>query len=984
MTDPKQLKPRKRPGKNVFTTKTGSTIKLNRSIGERIKANKDAKARRRATYLSTLPKNRFKRILYRLHPKRVFHYWFSRQGGIMALKIAGIGIIVFFVLIVGIFAYFRKDLPNIKDISGTNLGGSITYYDKTGKTVLFQDYDAVKRIPVDGNAINQNVKNATIAIEDKDFYKHGAFDVRGILRAGVNDVFGGGGVTQGGSTITQQLVKLNQDWTADRTITRKFKEVILAVELEREYSKQDILTGYLNIAPYGPVEYGVQVAAQDYFGIDAKDLSLAQSAMLAAIPKSPNVYSPYGPLFNSSELLGRQHYILDQMANQKLITKQQATDAKKVDILAQVKPRDQKFNGIKAPYFVLAAKKQLEEKYGTATVKRGGWKVVTTVDLALQAIAEKSVADDIPAVKAQGGDEAAFVAEDNKTGQIVALVGGVDFNDADHGQINYATDVNISPGSTFKPYDYSTFIENNNAGAGSVFYDAQTPKNILPGYPCTNTSLPPPKGTGNCLMDYDFKFPGAITIRYALGGSRNIPAVKAMLSAVPNDKSTGRVNSINKTISTAESLMAKDDSYNCYQSNTDLSPGADPTTLKQAETQCYGASAIGDGAYLKLDDHVNGLASLARLGVAIPKTYIIKITDASNKVLDEFKQPTGKQAVRADTAYILDDMASDPNASYLPGRCTTGDKATCTQLSSGGYKFQRYNGWHFAVKTGTTNDGYDGLMASWSTQFTAVTWVGYHTRNKAMHGAGMEYMTEPIVRAWMQQAHDTLNMKPVNWQAPASIKTAAAYVIRNHVGIGSIEPSTSTDIFPSWYNVPKASSTSQTIDMVSNKTATSCTPDLAKKTEGGANDNIFSVDVFASGGVAGTSVTGTDDVHNCNDTKPSISISGPNQCSSTADCQFTVTVTKGTHDLSGGSYTTAPAGTVNFVVDGKTVETQAIGGDVWTHTFLYTPTGTSTMAIHADVIDSVLYSASSDNLSVGVAQPTTPVTTTPNANDTNN
>ncbi len=301
MTDPRQPKPRKRPGKNVFTTKSGNTIKLNRSIGERIKANRDAKARRKAAYLSTLPKNKFKRILYRLHPKRVFHYWFSRQGGIMALKILGISIVVFFVLIVGIFAYFRKDLPNIKDISGTNIGGSITYYDRSGQTVLFQDYDAVKRIPVEGNAISINAKNATIAIEDKDFYKHGAFDVRGIMRAGINDVFGGEGVTQGGSTITQQLVKLNQDWTADRTIARKFKEVILAVELEREYSKQDILTGYLNIAPYGPVEYGIQVAAQDYFGVDAKDLSLAQAAMLAAIPKSPNVYSPYGPRFNAEE-----------------------------------------------------------------------------------------------------------------------------------------------------------------------------------------------------------------------------------------------------------------------------------------------------------------------------------------------------------------------------------------------------------------------------------------------------------------------------------------------------------------------------------------------------------------------------------------------------------------------------------------------------------------------------------------------------------
>src|SRR3954469_12110965 len=189
MTDPRKPQPRRRPGKNTFTTKSGSTIKLNRSLGERVKASREAKARRRATYLSTLPKNRFKRILFRLKPRELARFWFSRDGAIMALKITGVAIVVFFVLIAGVFAYFRKDLPNIKDISGTNIGGSITYYARDGKTVLFQDYDAVKRIPVTDNSINDYLKNATIAIEDKDFYKHGAFDVRGITRAGVHDVF---------------------------------------------------------------------------------------------------------------------------------------------------------------------------------------------------------------------------------------------------------------------------------------------------------------------------------------------------------------------------------------------------------------------------------------------------------------------------------------------------------------------------------------------------------------------------------------------------------------------------------------------------------------------------------------------------------------------------------------------------------------------------------------------------------------------------
>jgi penicillin-binding protein 1A len=963
MVDPKKNQGRKRPGKNTFTTKSGNSITLNRSLTERIKASRDAKARRRAAYLSTLPKNRFKRVLYRMKPRELARFWFSRDGAIMSLKILGVAIVIFFVLIVGVFAYFRKDLPNINDLSGSKLGGSITYYDRTGNTVLWQDYDAVKRVPVPGTQLPDTLRQATVAIEDKDFYKHGAFDVRGIIRAGLHDALNKGEGVQGGSTISQQLVKLNLSWTADRSITRKVKELIIATELEREYSKADILNGYLNIAPYGPVEYGAQTAAQDYFGIDSKDLSLAQASMLAAIPKSPNIYSPYGPAFDPDALTSRQHYILDQMVTQKMITKQQAEDAKKVDVIGQVRPQPSSlYAGIKAPYFVLSAKQELETKYGTTAVNRGGWKVTTTVNMELQQLAESAVANDIPAIQKQGGDNAAFVAEDNKTGQIVALVGGVDFNNDTFGKINYASDVNVSPGSSFKPYDYATFLENHtDAGAGSVFYDQQ---GALPGYPCTDKTQPKvtnpsdPDGSQKCLWDYDFKYPGPLTLRYSLGGSRNVPAVKAMLSAVPNDNSPGHTSSINKVISTAEAMMGNSNGYNCYSGSTDLSPGADPAQLKAGETQCYGSSAIGDGAYLHLDDHVNGIATLARLGVSVPRTYILKITDSSNKTLYEFKQPTGKQVIRPDAAYIVNDMASDYKASYLPGSCTD---TTCRQFSQGAsnFKFQRYNGWHFAVKTGTTNSGYDGLMASWSTQYTALTWVGYHTRNQAMHGAGMEYMTEPIVRTWMQGAHDKLGGSPSNWQAPSGIKTLPAYVVRNHVGIGSIEPSPSNDIFPSWYVQPKGSNASATIDIVSNKLATSCTPDLAKKTEGGANVNAFSSDIFFGTTASASSTTAQDDVHNCNDAKPSVTVT-QNSCDNQNKCNFIVAVTQGTHALAGGSYTTSPSGTLVLQVNGQQVQSVGLPSDGTTQ-YNYTFTDVSVESganVTVQAIDSVLYGGS--------------------------
>ncbi len=903
----------------------GSNLSLNKNFSNSRSASKHERAVKRAEYLSTLPKNRWKRLAYRMHPKRLAAYWFSREGAIMALKITGVGIIVCFFLVIGVFAYFRKDLPKIKGIAGDNLGGSITYYDRTGKTVLWQDYDAVKRIPVEGDQISPYMKNATVAIEDKDFYKHGAFDVRGIVRAGFNDVFGHGPI-QGGSTITQQLVKLNEQWTNNRTITRKVKELILAVELEREYSKQDILTGYLNAAPYGGIENGVEVAARDYFNTSAKDLTLAQSAFLAAIPQSPSYYSPYSSSkwnsavtgtdgFGEEAVLGRQHYILDQMVDQGYVSATDATKAKNVDILKQIHPLTSKYNGIKAPYFVLAAKQELEKKYGSETIQRGGWKVVTSLDMKLQKEAEKQVQNARSTIEAYGGDTAAFVAEDVQTGQMVALVGGVDFSNNVFGKINYAK-TPIPPGSSFKPYDYASFIEKTGAGAGSVLYDTQGP---LPGWPCEDKRLPKYAEAGKgCLWDYDFHYPGPMTLRYALGGSRNVPAVKANLTV-----------GTDKVISIAESMMngpkneAGGYGYNCFYD-----------VKLTREAPCYGASAIGDGAYLHLDEHVNGLATMSRLGKYIPRTYILNITDASGRTILQWKQPRGEQVLDKDAAYIVTDMLSDPNASYIRGYG----------------KFQHQpNGWHFAVKTGTTNDNYDGLMTSWSTKYAVVTWVGYHTRNVAMTAGHMETMTSPIVRGWMEAAHSGL--KAENWKKPSSVQTKPAFVMRSGFGTGAILPSPSNDLFPSNYKPSDSRATSSvTIDKVSQKLATSCTPDLARQLITGGNASSFSVDKFVDGGNT-SSYSGQDDVHNCDDTEPSVVITVPGKCDES--CQITVTVIAGTHPLSSSQFKS----NLTVQVDGKTIATQSPKQGT-TYTIDYSPSKTGTATVSATITDSVLYQGS--------------------------
>lgn len=900
---------RRRPN-NVYTTKSGNTIKLNRSLGERVRAKREAKARKRAAYLSSLPRNRWKRILYRLHPKRVMKYWFSREGAIMALKLMGVGIVALFLLMVGIFAYFRKDLPNIKDLSGDELGGSITYYDRSGETVLWQDYDAVKRVAVPSDQISKYVKDATIAIEDKNFYKHGAFDVTGIARAAVNDVFKQGGPKQGGSTITQQLVKLNQNWTQDRSLTRKFKELILAVELEREYSKEDILTGYLNIAPYGNVQYGVESASKDYFGKSAKDLNLAEAAMLAAIPQSPSYYSPYGPIYDHEALIGRQQYIINQMLDQKMITKDEATQAKAYDILATIRPPQPKYDGIKAPYFVSAAKNELEQRFGDQTVKRGGWKVTTTLDMRLQTLAEEQVSKGIRQVKKQGGDTAAFTAVDVKTGQMVALVGGPDFNNPDYGKVNYAQQW-LPPGSSFKPYDYATFIDKpeNNAGAGSVIYDNEMK---LPGYDCTVKGKKQQDG-GNCLRDYDGIFPGPITLRYALAGSRNVPAVKAALMV-----------GVEKVRSTAEA-MGLSSGYRC--------PPPGDTTYSRGT--CYGSASIGDGAFLHLDEHANALATLSRMGEAIPHTYILKINDSRNKVIEEWKQPKSKQVLKPDTAYIINDILADPKASYLRT-----DR-----------KFHDYKGWKFAIKTGTTNDNKDGLMISYSTQYAVAVWVGEHRRQVEMKGS-MEDMTQPIVQGWMRGAHDPI--KPVNWTKPGNVKMVPAYVIRKKVSrLAESIPSPGTDLAPSWYKEPTGagSGSSQVIDKVSGLLATGCTPEGAKETQSGGNDNIFSVDTFMKKGTTPTT-TEQDNVHNCSDAKPQLTLTAPASC--IASCAFTVTVTQGTHALNSDKF----PGVVDLYINGQKVQSQNVATSPSTVTFTYTPTAIGNASVEARVTDSVLYTAS--------------------------
>ncbi len=951
--------------KSLDKHKVNQSINLNRSLNDRKSQRKANRKAAKAEYLASLPKNKWKRLLARMRPKHLVKYWFSRDGAIMALKVIGIGIVLGFFLIIGLFAYFRKDLPHLTNISGQNIGGSVSYYDRTGKVLLWEDYNAIQRIPVPSNQISPYVKNATVAIEDKNFYTEGAIDIRSIFRAALHDLIGHGGL-QGASTITEQVVKLNEGWQSPLTLSEKIKEVIIGTELNKEFTKQQILTGYLNMAPYGGTEYGVQAAAEDYFHTSAAKLTLAQSVMLAALPQAPGIYSPYdstqfnpeaGNTFSKSALIGRMDYILLLMRQQGYITKAQEDQAKAVNILSEIHPLQGKFSNIIAPYFVMTAKQQLQKMFGANTVNIGGWKVITTLSVPQQYKAAQLVQSNLANVKNDGGDEEAMVVENAPTGQVTALVGGTNFFNANHGEVNYATDL-INPGSTFKLYDYTTLIdEHNNVGAGTVLYDVQEP---LPGYPCTNKALP--LAGGNCLYDYDYQYPGPLTIRYAFAGSRNVPAVKAWL-----------INGGQNTINLAEK-MGLTSGYNCYANNAE--------TIK---TKCYGSAAIGEGGYLRLNESVNGYATDARLGNYVPQTFILQVINASNKTIYKWTQPKPKQVVRPDAAYIVDNILSDPAATYLPGSC---GPINCTVESQFGWKFQHTNGWDVAIKTGTTHNDESGLMMGMTTQYVVGSWVGYYTATKPLtpHYGGLEGLTEPLTRGMI--TYLTQNQKPINWTPPPGIKTLPAYVVNHPPAqvqgyyFGWQYPSPSTDIYPSWY-VSKSSSSSYTIDKVSGDLATACTPPDARETIYGTTASSDSADPFWPIGKTTTSSVPNvyDPIHKCTDQPPQLTLTAPSECSNTDNnnqgCAITMTATQGTHPLGGGKF----GGTISLNINGKLVKTFSVSNSPATVTYYYIPTANGPIQVSATVTDSVLYQTTDTAQMQGLYTPATqpPSSTTSNS-----
>lgn len=870
------------------------------NLAHKHRTRKDAAARKKAEYLATLPKHPVKRLLARMHPRRVAQFWFSKKGALMLAKIAGVAVLLLVLLIGGLFAYYRKDLDQIRPSKlAERVQTTVTrYYDRRGPAggqdaLLWEDKgDGDYKLVVKSNEISKYMKDATIAIEDQDFYKHHGVSVTGLVRAFVNNA--GGGSTQGGSTLTQQLVK--QVFFADEAqkrgidgIPRKIKELILSIEVERMYDKDQILSLYLNESSYGGRRNGVESAAQTYFGKDvhAKDLTLAQASLLASIPNQPGLYNPYNVAGNEA-LVTRQHRVLDNMVTQGKITSKEAEDAKQVPIIDSVLPDTEQYKDIKAPHFVQSVRKQLEAELGKATLGRGGLTVTTTIDLRIQNKLEEAIREEFATSRPRlnGYTNAAGTVEDVKTGQVIAMMGSRDFFAEGYGQDN-AAEAFIQPGSSVKPLVFAQLFQNKGAdklnfGSGTILKDE-----------------PIDKLYGAKLQNADKSFKGNLTIRQGLAQSRNVPAVKAM--------------SISEVQPTLKTIRALGDQKYCTQGdevNTGLS------------------SAIG-GCGTRQVDHVNAFASLARMGVYKPHTYVISVKNNQGKKLELKKdKDDNKQVVDPQAAYIVNDILGDANARRpLFGSITTGFTYGNTGIKT-------------STKTGTSDIGgqaRDLWVMTYSPAIAMGVWLG-NSDTKPLAG-GNSTLPGYIVDKVMRYAHLEIYAKEGKWKANDWFTQPAGIQVINQNGV--------KELYPAWYKKPSQTNQKQMFDKVSKKKATNCTPDSAKieldvyKTL----DPVTKKDILvAPNGYDGGK---DDDKHKCDDVKPSIANISVTKLSGN-NYRFTVSVVGGTNPLQ----------SLDVKLNGAVISSTAItGSGDYSNTYSVTEPGAQTVT--ATVIDNGLYSGDS-------------------------
>lgn len=663
-----------------------------------------------------------------------------RQGPLLILLrilkwlmvILGTVVLIGAIAVAVVYNYWGRDLPDVRNLKEKNFAETSTIYDREGN-VLYKIYGEENRQYVPLEQINKNVIDATIAIEDQNFYAHFGFDPVAIVRAQLNNLQEDSS-TQGASTITQQLAK-NLYLSPEQTWDRKIKELLLSVQIEWYYSKDEVLEMYLNKIPYGSNAFGIEAASKTFFGKSSADLNMVESSILAALPKATTKFSPYGD--NKKELMGycevevcvsrydenyvwgRKDLVLDRMVQDGKLTMEGFDMAWQDGLSVQFQELKHQIN---SPHFVFYVRDYLEKKYGKEVVESGGLEIRTTLDPVLQKNAETLLSERYESnVKNYGGNNAALVSLDPKTGGVLAMVGSVNYWDESiDGQVNVATSLR-QPGSTFKPLMYAAAIENVGIGSGTILGDYKTRfgKDYMP-----NNS--------------DRGFKGRMTIRQALAQSRNIPAIKAWYLAGEEVATLEFINKLGVT-----SLQEFKDRFNSNPArNWDFS---------------YGPSmAIGSGE-VRLIDLAGAYAAFANNGKFNPVNPILEIRDRNGNVLEKYEDK-GVQVMRPETAYIINSMLSDitarPAGSWrnvltIPGQNLAAKTGTSNK------------------KIGTVNYPNNLLTFGYTPTILSATWVGNSDGKQLSLRAWGEFTAAPINKAFLELA---LKDKPlVEYARPEGI-----------------------------------------------------------------------------------------------------------------------------------------------------------------------------------------------------------------------
>lgn len=611
----------------------------------------------------------------------------------------------------GAFAWFSRDLPKPGEIVRRD-GFSTRIFDREGK-LLYDLYDTERRIPVAIDQVPESLKQATIAVEDKDFYKHQGFDVLTIIRIPYNLLLKQRVV--GGSTLTQQLVK-NVFLTSDRSLIggpiRKFKEIVLSIQIERTFTKDQILEMYLNEAPYGGTAWGVGIASEVYFSKPVSEISLVESAVLAGLPQRPSAYSPYsGKTDEDGQPLWklRAKGVLRRMQEDGYITQLAHEEAlTQLDQLEFQRATSQ----IQAPHFVFYVRDQLVDMYGEDMAERGGLRVTTTLDLELHNEAQTIVAEEVEKVMNFNITNGAAMVTDPRSGEIISMVGSKDYFAEDiPGQFNVAADGLRQPGSSIKPLTYLALFQRGYTPA-SMLMDVET------------TFAANDKDQPYNPKNYDGQFRGPVSVRNSLGSSLNIPAVKAM-----------GIVGVQNFLQLASSIGFET-----------LSPT--PENLRR-----FGLALTLGGGEVHLIDTVTAYSVFANGGTKVEPIAILKVEDKDGRVIFENRQVRGQQVIKPEEAFLINDILSDNSA----------------RLLAFGANSLLNTGKSIAVKTGTTNEQKDNWTIGWSQEVMVGVWVGNNDNTSMTRVASGITGASPIWRRIIDAALAKGYAAPA-WEVPENIE----------------------------------------------------------------------------------------------------------------------------------------------------------------------------------------------------------------------